>query len=365
MALANFALGTLVCYSAGIALPRWVMANAILLGFVIFTWVIVIFFGFLAQTVFRWIAGAFAIAFWVSRGELLLLLPGVTVLASPLIGNSIFAMRLRSTQLSWEYGASAAAQLLIGSICFVSATRKYRRADTPALGAELGLFLLASWIALSFMGIHYWESFNPNWLPDDGDTGRRFLATMIATLLVMIIPIAGAARAEVNWKHHLQVHDIILPRRPVSPLLVAILAAVLPLTLTLTLHFSRELMVNATIRTAIVLLSFALTLSYMLRMLELGKKSAWVVPALWLFVAFALPILADLIYHGLIEETRETTGILSTLSPPAALVDIWNPRPIGSNLGLLFQASQAVGLIVLFHVRRPTSPPASPLFPTP
>jgi hypothetical protein len=101
-------------------------------------------------------------------------------------------------------------------------------------------------------------------------------------------------------------------------------------------------------------------------MLKLGKKSAWVVPAIWIFATFALPILADLIYHGLIQETRETTGIISTLSPPAALFDIWNPRPIGSNLGLIFQAAQAIAMIILYHARRrPTSPPASQPSPTP
>jgi len=268
--------------------------------------------------------------------------------------------------LDWEYIASAAAQMLIGGICFVGATRKYRRADRPALGANLGLVLLASWIALSFMGIYYWESFNPTWLFDASDTRRHFLATIIATLLVMIIPIAGAARAEVNWKHHLQVHDIVPSRRPISPLLVAILSAVLPMLLTLTLYLEKELMIEPTIRTAIVLLSFALTLSYLLRMLKLGKKSAWVVPSIWIFLNFALPILADLIYHGLIEATRETTGILSTLSPPAALYDIWSRNPIGSNLGLIFQVSQAAVLIILYHARhRATSPPASPPFPTP
>src|SRR5205807_1029585 len=109
----------------------------------------------------------------------------------------------------------------------------------------------------------------PTWLPDDGNTRRRFLSTMIATLFVAIVPIAGAARAEVIWKHHRQVHDIVLPRRPVSPLLVTVLSAVLPQLLTLTLHFSRQLMIDGTIRTAILLLSFAVTISYMLRMLPL------------------------------------------------------------------------------------------------
>ncbi len=125
--------------------------------------------------------------------------------------------------------------------------------------------------------------------------------------------------------------------------------------LTLTLYLEKEIKVEATIRTAIVLLSFALTLSYLLRMLKLGKKSAWLIPAIWIFVNFALPIFADLIYHGLIEATRETTGILSTLSPPAALFDIWSNKPIGSNVGLIFQASQTAVLIILFHFRRQSS----------
>jgi len=366
MALANFVIGAIIAHSASITFHRWAMANAILLSFTVFIWVVLVFFGFLAQTAFRWIVSVFTIGFWVSQGHLLLLLPGVTVLASPLLGNSIFSMRLRSTELSWEYIASASAQILIGSICFVGATRKYRRADTPALGSELGLFLLASWITLSFMGIHYWDSFNPTWLGDDGDTRRRFLATMIATMFVAIVPIAAASRAQVRWKHHLQVHDIVLPRRPSSPLLVAILAAVLPLLLTLTLNFSRPMMLQGLIGTAIVLLSFALTISYLLRMLPLGKKSVWIIPTIWILITFAGPILADLVYHGLIEESRETTGILSTLSPPAALFDIWSTNPIGARLGLIFQAAQAVAVIILFHARRrPTSPQPSPPSPTP
>jgi hypothetical protein len=366
MAMANFVIGAVVANSAHIALARWAMANAILVSFIVFVWVVVVFFGLLAQTAFRWIVSVFSIGFWISQGQVQLVLPGITVLVSPLLGNSIFAMRLRSTELSWEYIASAVAQLLIGTICFIGACRKYRRADTPALGADLGLVLLAAWITLSFMGIYYWDSFNPTWLGDDGDTRRRFLATMVATLLVMIIPINGAARAQVKWNHHRQVHDIVLPRRPLSPLLVALLAATMPLLLTLTLSFSRPMMIDGTIRTAIVLLCFALTISYMLRLLPLGSKSVWLVPLAWILLTFGGPIFTDLIYHSLIAESREATGILSTLSPPATLFDIWGINPIGTNLALIVQAAQAASVMVLFYVRRrPISPPLSPPSPTP
>ncbi|HEV8291456.1 MAG TPA: hypothetical protein VGP94_06015, partial [Tepidisphaeraceae bacterium] len=54
MALANFIIGAIVAGSAHVAFTRWAMANAILVGFVIFIWVVVVFFGFLAQTAFRW-----------------------------------------------------------------------------------------------------------------------------------------------------------------------------------------------------------------------------------------------------------------------------------------------------------------------
>src|SRR3954471_3533637 len=80
MALANFVIGAIVANSAQVTLTRWAMANAILLGFVIFIWVVVVFFGFLAQTAFRWIISVLSIGFWVSQGQLLILLPGITVL---------------------------------------------------------------------------------------------------------------------------------------------------------------------------------------------------------------------------------------------------------------------------------------------
>ena len=373
-ALANFAIGMVVANGAQVALQRWIMANAIMVSFAVFVWVLVVFFGFLAQTAFRWIASVFMIAFWISQGYTIRLLPGITVLTSPLIGHSIFSMRSRSTELSWEYILSGAAQLLIGVICFAAAARKYRRADKPGLGTDLGLVLLGSWITISLMGIYYWDSFSPTWLGDESDTRHRFLATMIATLLVMIIPISGAARALVKWNHHRSVQDIVVQRRPVSPLLVALLSAVLPLILTLTLDFSRAKMIDGTIRTSILLFCFALTISYMLRMLPMGRKSVWVVPIAWIVFTFAGPILIDMIYHGFFVETEETTGILSTLSPPAALFDIWSTNPIGTNLGLAVQAAQAVAILIIFYVRKSmdptplpllTSPPLSPPSPTP
>jgi len=69
MALANFVIGAIVAHSAGVAFSRWAMANAILISFVVFIWVILIFFGFLAQSAFRWIVSVFAIGFWVSSSH--------------------------------------------------------------------------------------------------------------------------------------------------------------------------------------------------------------------------------------------------------------------------------------------------------
>ncbi|HEV8605388.1 MAG TPA: hypothetical protein VGQ99_08485 [Tepidisphaeraceae bacterium] len=353
MALANFAIGAVVANGASVALVRWLTANAILVSFAVFVWVIVVFFGFLAQTAFRWIVSVFTIGFWISQGHLLLLLPGLTVLASPLIGNSIFAMRLRTAQLSWEYMASAIGQLVIGSICFVAAARKYRRADVPALGAELGLVLLAAWIGLSMLGIYYWDSFSPNWLGDEaGNTRLRLIATILATMLIAIIPTAGAARAEVKWKHHRQVNDVILPRRPISPLIVAALAAALPVLITNVLPYPLYGIPHGKLRTAIVIVSFIFTISYMLRMIPLGKRRVWVIPAAFILLTWTGPVLADLIYHGLWEDSRGVTGIISTLSPAGALFEIWNVDPsVNPDIGLAVQASLAVGMAIFFYAR--------------
>lgn len=366
MALANFAIGAVLANSAQVAFRRWAMAYVILISFSIFAWVMVVFFGFLAQTAFRWIVTVFIIAFWISQGYLIRLLPGLTILLSPVIGHSIFSMRSRSSELSWEYIASGIAQILVGGICFVGATRKYRRGDAPALGTELGLLLLAVWIGLSLFGIGHWEDLKPAWLMDETDVHRHVLATLVATLLVMIIPIAGAARAAVRWKQRLEIHDVVLPRRPVSPLLVALAAAALPLVLTLMLNFSGPRMLEGTIRTAIVFLSFALTISYLLRMLPLSGKSVWVVPIIWIIVSFGVPIFIDLIYHGFFIESEQTSGMLSTLSPPAAIFDMWSSKPVGTNFGLAVQAAGAFILMVMFNMRRRfISPAVSQPSPTP
>src|SRR5688572_19867483 len=167
MAIANFLIGSIAPSGAQSSFSRWAIANLILFTFAIFVCVLVVFFGYMAQTAFRWIVTAVIVGFSISQGNVLMLLPGTTVLATPLIGNSIFSMRTTTASLSWEYMVCGAAQLAVGAICFTAAARKYRRADTPAFGSDLGLLFLATWVIISMIGIHYWQHLEPIWLRGD------------------------------------------------------------------------------------------------------------------------------------------------------------------------------------------------------
>jgi hypothetical protein len=292
------------------------------------------------------------------------------VLASPLIGNSVFSMRTSTATLSWEYMASGGAQLLVGAICFAAATRKYRRADAPAFGYDLGLIFLAAWVALSMLGLHYWDSFDPSWLRTDTAGMRvRFIATLLVSLLVALIPTTGAARAEVKYNRRLHVGDTSVGRRPFPPLIVAIVAAALPL---LVLHEAPPASIanrEGLWRTTIVFASFILSMSFIMRMIRKEGRRVWLIPSAALLIIWAIPVLGDLMYHGLMRDEQRSTGIITTFSPAGALFEIWNPSPstrIDTTIGLAVQAGLALTLGALFYLRKAvTSPPASPPFPTP
>jgi hypothetical protein len=131
-------------------------------------------------------------------------------------------------------------------------------------------------------------------------------------------------------------------------------------------------------RTAIVFISFILSMSFLIRLIEKDGQRVWVLPALWLVITWSFPILADLMYHGLAEIPENTTGIISTLSPVGALFTLWSPGAdikVNPNIGLSIQAALAIVMGAIFYGRRARqtkgqgfeviSPPASPPSATP
>src|SRR5205085_10622400 len=94
---------------------------------------------------------------YMSQGGILALMPAMSVLLSPVIGTSIFDLRTRGGTLPVAYAIAFAAQAYVGSICYVAAARKYRRADAISIDTILGTLLVLGWVGLSFAGLREWD----------------------------------------------------------------------------------------------------------------------------------------------------------------------------------------------------------------
>src|SRR3954462_7453982 len=102
----------------------------------------------------------------MSQGGALTLWPGMTVLLSPIIGNSIFDLRTSGIVLPASYAIAFAGQAYFGTIWFIAAARKYRRAESIGIDTVLGLCLVAGWVGVTCVGLREWEDFRPRgWSP--------------------------------------------------------------------------------------------------------------------------------------------------------------------------------------------------------
>src|SRR5688572_6341541 len=159
---ANVLLGCGLCQVMGTPLLLWFTLNAVLLLFSMFATTIAAFGAFSGRpggAAVGWIASFVCMINFMTIGAIL---PGVNVLATPLLGSTIFNLSIvDAADAVVTYAPSTVFQLAIAGVCFAASCRRYRRDDRPALGWDLGLALLGAWVATSAFGIVFWEHFEP------------------------------------------------------------------------------------------------------------------------------------------------------------------------------------------------------------
>jgi predicted permease len=296
----------------------------------------------------------------MSQGMILTLLPGAMLLLSPLMGNSIFAMRTATSELRWEHILAFSSQFLIGAILYIGAMRKYRRADAQALTTWLGLLLLAGWVAISATSIFHWDDVAPRFLRSDMSNNLgRFVASLASAMLLALVPVGAAAWADADWRRGKEADDPELGRRPVSPLLASLIAAVVILLLCVVapegLQFSRPQIV----RSAIVVTAFLLALSYLLRIRHRANQKTMLLGVAWIILTWVGPVAIDLTRHGMSADSDDQVlSVISTCSPIASLAQIWSKDALGkSNVGLVAQTAMAAMLMLWFYTMRPARKP--------
>jgi hypothetical protein len=367
LAAANVLLGLVVCAAGGIPASLWLTANAVLLEFGAFLAVTMAFGAFAGKgsSAVVWIS--FLIGVY-SHAVIGFILPGLNVLATPLAGHTVFSLGSAGGDAVSLYAPAAVFHVWFGAIFFAGACRRYTRDDRLALGADLGLALLAAWVALSAFGILRWEDYKPGLIQVSGARPEvQFIGSMVAAMLLGIVPLNGAAFAAVDWDARRTLKDPSLGRRPVPPLLVALAAGGIVLlfaNLSVPTHVrlpgdSRAGPAYALPRTAVVLVSFFVTSLYALRLLYRRTGSPqFALMSLWVFLTWLVPIGVDVSGWYLSLDRQEVLGTASGFSPLGALIEVWSGYARLTTPGLVFQACVAAAMALVFRLtaKSPSAP---------
>jgi hypothetical protein len=341
---ANVLLGWGLCSMVGTPLGLWLTQNAVLLLFATFAAVLAAFgalAGRPASVAVGWIAAFVGMVNFFTIGAIL---PAVNVLATPLLGRTVFDLSVVGSDAVERYAPSTLFQAWIGAVCFAGACRWYRRDDRPALGWDLGLLLLAGWVATSFAGILYWDHFQPPGMPRlrQAEPADQVLGSMVAAMVLALVPLAGAA-----WSARQGTG----PHRP-PPVLVALFAAGITVVLVAASPKPlRDDVPAAAARTGLVLTAFYVATVYVVRVVLRVTDRLLYALAAWLIAAWALPLAVDYALWWLRGEyDRSMMGAASCFSALGTVIQIWTGGELGvSTYGIAFQVLLAASAAAAFY----------------
>jgi len=337
---ATFMMGMFTSSAALITFERWAAASMILLTFAMFMWCVSALSGFLPR-------GAGGIVWMIllaplfGEGGALSLLPGLTVLVSPIIGRSVFEMNA-GWSLEWTYVMALAGQALFGSVCLVGAMRRYRRVDAAVFGTALGLGLLAVWAGLSFAGIRDWSEFRPTWARVRVTEQMQVLASISIAILLAILPVTAAARATAQRRRQVLMNDP-APMPRLAPWFVVVAAAT---ALIVAVGFAPASVVvwrnEAAVRTAIVVATGLTGIYFVARWCYRFMAWAFWPIAVWMFVTWFVPLLVDMVRFALSSDPEAPAlTVISGCGLPGALGLIWSGDGAQSTVGIGVQVAVA------------------------
>jgi len=324
-----FFVGALVSSAAGIELPRWAFANAVLLVFAMFTWVLSAYTA-LGGRIGGGIMGAMIMIPWFTHGFVFALLPGMTVVLSPVIGQSVFDFRTGITPgnmaLPAVYAFAFAAQFYFATLCFIGAARAYRSPVEISFDTILGLCFLLGWVAISFAALRAWDDFRPRgWNPGKVDTNVQVLASLIAALLFAIGPVAANARQRVSWRRHVETNDPYPARRPLPIAIVIVIATLAILAIPFAPKDWARPATDVLLRSGAIVTIALIGLYFFFEWAYAITRSAVAAGTIWIVFTWAVPIAMDLADYSM-RGLRDPIVRFSTASPAGALMVLWTRR---------------------------------------
>lgn len=332
--LVNIGLGMALALQAGLSTMNLVMSHALIWSMAIVLWLIMALGALVARQGAVLLTIPVLIAF-LSQGIIVVLFPSVLVLVTPLIGDGVLTLN-RIHSLNAGQMVALVLQLIVGAQFFFAAARKYQYAEWPAFDGLRGLLLLCTWVGLYLVAVLDKEDFRMPHIfrefQDESMAPVHLIATLLAALLVALVPIGSAARRAQagTWKG----------LSPLTLLVLAIIVAVLPVFGILldppeklgSQAVSYRMLTGNIGHTILIVSAFVLTMYNMLRMMPQNKPILRInLVTLWLGFSWLIPLVIELIFQAVINDSdqlrsgRNTGGpsALMAMSPLGALVEVW------------------------------------------
>lgn len=360
LVIVNFVAGTFVTIFAGMSPAVWFVANGCVLMAAMFLWVVFAAICMRPTGKNGNMIGVLPILFifFASNAAAIGAVPLLVVLGGPLIRSTIARM---NGDVTPGHAITLASLVWIGWIAFRGAMRKYDDTLRPALGVKLGLFLALAVATISGVGIARWELFvEPSW-SDRVPPIDKSLITVGLTLLVLLAPLASAARTMVAWLIDVAEEIPDLPRCPRSPLWTALAGTPIAMIPLLAVYMTADGNVHLPLThvvlcagvIACVLVQIALLQEWTYAARYKFAMSLWVPAwAAWLLVWFA-PMIIEA-YQLISANIDVKLGSTSAISPVGLLLYLCrSPKePIpwtGVAAQLLYLIPPA---LLWFHARR-------------
>jgi hypothetical protein len=352
IAIVNLLLGVFTAAGAGEPVGRWLLTNAILAWFAMCLWAGAAYVATVTQRGLEFGLVLIIVA-GMGGGLTFAFVPAVVLLVTPIIGDSIFGSPAGGSGWSGIYPISIAAQAILAVLFHIAAARKYRRDDAVAFGPWLGLGLLAGWVTLSIVGVANWRELRPTfWDVTSIGAAEQVIASTLVALFVAMIPISGAACIRAKWERARSLNDSNAGRKPISPMVVALVCAAVCLLLPMMLVFCSGSKGPAMkgIRIGVMLGAQLLSLALLLSMTYRASVKPPQFVIAWIFLVWLIPLLAEFISQGLTGRSEWSHQIM-VFSPIGTLTAILVDWPVGTTPPLVVQVLLAAVLAILFCVR--------------
>jgi hypothetical protein len=272
------------------------------------------------------------------------ILPGLSVLSSPFLGETIFSMMGGRFTMRETYPLALAAQVAFGTLFFIGACRRYRGSYPSTFSVVQGLALVLVWGIVSMVAIWLWEGmrFRTPW--QQPGLGQQVVASLVVSAMLAIVPVHAFAAVQVQE---------VRKRGELLLVLIAVtLVSVVGILVTAQTQRPLDQVPLKWFLTVLVMGAHVLTMYMALRatrnMSQMAKGTLTVVV---LFGVWVLPLLLEVGRWLML--TEATTGdesvyrlsALGSLSPLGLLMTQWTaaeaPTPIP---GVIFQWLVPVGL---------------------